>query len=184
MRIGYARVSTADQNHDLQLDALRAAGCERIVEETASGAKADRPELVALLKHMREGDVLLVWRLDRLSRSLKQLVETVEQLRARNIGFKCLTHDIDTTTASGNLVFGIFAALAQFERELISERTKAGLKAAAARGRKGGRRPKLSATLLAGARLRLAAGEEAASLARELKVSRSTLWRALRSGDK
>ncbi|MDZ4790804.1 MAG: recombinase family protein [Hyphomicrobiales bacterium] len=180
VKIGYARVSTADQSHDLQLDAMKAAGCGRIVEETASGARADRPELSALLTHMRAGDTLVVWKLDRMSRSLKQLVGKVENLAARDIGFQCLSHDIDTTSASGKLVFGIFPALAEFERELISERTKAGLKVAAARGRKGGRRRKLSATVLAGVRARLAAGEDVARVARDLAVARSTLWRALK----
>ena len=183
MKIGYARVSTLDQNHALQLDALRQAGCERIVEETASGGDVERPQLKSLLELLRAGDVLVVWKLDRLSRSLKHLVEVVEQLRQREVGFKCLTHDIDTTTASGKLVFGIFAALAEFERELISERTRAGLKAARARGRMGGRRSKLSSIMVEGVRARLAGAEgkgEVAALAKELGVSRATLWRALR----
>ena len=176
VKIGYARVSTADQVHALQLDALRQAGCERIIEETASGGDADRPHLRSLLELLRAGDVLVVWKLDRLSRSLKHLVEIVEQLRRRDIGFKCLTHDIDTTTASGKLVFGIFAALAEFERELISERTRAGLKAARARGRMGGRRPKLSAIEVAGVRARLDAAEgkgEVAALAKDCRGDRS-----------
>ena len=185
VKIGYARISTLDQNHALQLDALRQAGCERIVEETASGGDIERPQLKSLLELLRAGDVLVVWKLDRLSRSLKHLVEVVEQLRQREVGFKCLTHDIDTTTASGKLVFGIFAALAEFERELISERTRAGLKAARARGRMGGRRPKLSSIMVQGVRARLAGAEgkgEVAALAKELGVSRATLWRALRRG--
>lgn len=129
----------------------------------------------------------MVWKLERLSRSLKHLVEIVEQLRRRDVGFKCLTHDIDNTTASGKLVFGIFAALAEFERELISERTRAGLKAARARGRMGGRRPKLNTIEIAGVRARLAVAQgkgEVAALAKELGVSRTTVWRALKRGDR
>ena len=139
MLIGYARVSTQDQNPQLQLDALQAAGCERIFVEKASGAQRDRPELIAALDFMREGDSLVVWKLDRLARSLKQLIETVEGLEARKIGFRSLTEAIDTTSAGGKLVFHIFAALAEFERGIIRERTRAGLDAARVRGKVGGR---------------------------------------------
>ena len=139
MLIGYARVSTRDQTPALQLDALEAAGCERIFEETASGAHRDRPQLAAALDWMREGDALAVWRLDRLARSVRQLIDTVENLDARGIGFRSLTEAIDTTTAGGRLVFHIFGALAEFERNLISERTRAGLDAARARGQSAGR---------------------------------------------
>src|SRR5208283_3754073 len=139
MLIGYARVSTIDQHLELQTDALLAAGCERIFSDTASGAKTDRPGLTEALKHCRHGDTLVVWKLDRLGRSLPHLVETVCDLVARNVGFKSLQENIDTTTSGGKLIFHIFASLAEFERDLIRERTRAGLSAARARGRKGGR---------------------------------------------
>ena len=152
--------------------------------DKASGKRDDRPGLDACLKALREGDTLLIWKLDRLGRSLRHLVATVQELVDRRIGFRVLTGqgaNIDTSTPSGKLVFGIFAALAEFERELIVERTKAGLAAAKARGRKGGRRPKLSPTTLAGAKARLIADPflDKAELAKELGVHRSTLWRAL-----
>lgn len=139
MLIGYARVSTIDQNLTLQLDALKKAGCEKIFKDTASGGKVDRPGLQAALEFAREGDTVLVWRLDRLGRSLKHLIEMVTQLNERGIGFRSLQEAIDTTTSGGKLVFQIFGALAEFERNLIQERTKAGLEAARARGRLGGR---------------------------------------------
>ena len=140
--VGYARVSTLDQNPRLQLDALKAAGCKKVFVEKASGAKQDRAQLQAALDYMRPGDTLVVWKLDRLARSM-QLIATIEELKEREIGFRSLTEAIDTTTAAGELFFHIFGALAQFERSIIRERTNAGLKAALARGRKGGRRPKL-----------------------------------------
>lgn len=143
--IGYARVSTLDQRPELQLDALKAAGCTKVFVEKASGAKADRPQLQAALDYMRPGDTLVVWKLDRLARSMKQLIDVVGGLRDRDMGFRSLTEAIDTTTAAGELFFHIFGALAQFERSIIRERTNAGLKAALARGRKGGRRPTVKA---------------------------------------
>ena len=139
MLIGYARVSTRDQKPHLQLDALNEAGCERIFEETASGAKRERPELRAALDFMRAGDTLVIWKLDRLARSTRQLLETVESLARRGIGLKALTQDIDTTTVGGRLIFTVFGAIAEFEREMIRESTRAGLDAARSRGRKGGR---------------------------------------------
>lgn len=139
MLIGYARVSTLDQRLDLQQDALRAAGCERIFTDTASGAKTARPGLAAALDACREGDILVVWKLDRLGRSLPHLVETVQTLATRKVGFRSLHEQLDTTTSGGKLIFHLFAALAEFERDLIRERTTAGLTAARARGRKGGR---------------------------------------------
>lgn len=141
MLVGYARVSTTDQNLDLQQDALSAAGCERIFTDTASGATAERPGLADALQYCREGDTLIVWRLDRLGRSLSHLVETVRSLAERGIGFKSLQENIDTVSTGGKLIFHIFASLAEFERDLIRDRTKAGLSAARARGRKGGRPP-------------------------------------------
>lgn len=141
--VGYARVSTLDQNPQLQLDALRVAGCRKLFVEKASGAKEDRPQLRAALDYMRAGDTLVVWKLDRLARSVKQLIEVVDTLKEQEIGFRSLTEAIDTTTAAGELFFHIFGALAQFERSIIRERTNAGLKAALARGRKGGRRTRV-----------------------------------------
>lgn len=143
MRIGYARVSTQDQNSGLQIDALKAAGCEQLFQEKASGKDRVRPELETCLKVLRAGDSLVVWRLDRLGRSLKDLVEIVTALEGRGVGFVSLTESIDTVSAGGKLVFHLFAALAEFERNLIRERTVAGLVAARARGRKGGRKVKL-----------------------------------------
>jgi len=139
MLIGYARVSTTDQRLNLQTDALHAADCERLFTDTVSGAKVDRPGLAAALSTCRPGDTLVVWKLDRLGRSLPHLVETVRDLVARGVGFKSLQESIDTTTSGGKLIFHIFASLAEFERDLIRERTNAGLSAARARGRNGGR---------------------------------------------
>lgn len=143
-RIGYARVSTDDQNLDLQRDALKITGCTPIYEETASGKSAGRPELDHCLKALRPGDVLVVWRLDRLGRSLPDLVRIVSKLEQRGIGIESLTEKIETGSAAGKLVFHVFAALAEFERNVIRERTQAGLSAARARGRVGGRKPSLN----------------------------------------
>src|SRR3954447_11471756 len=145
MRIGYARVSTQEQNLDLQRDALQRAGCERIIEDTASGGKATRTGLAQALALLRQGDVLAVWRLDRLGRTLKHLIELMGDLERQGIGFQSVTEAIDTTTANGKLFFHLFGALAEFERNLIRERTQAGLQAARARGRKGGRTKALDA---------------------------------------
>ena len=139
MLIGYARVSTHEQDLSLQLDELKRAGCEKIFEDKASGAKTDRPGLQEALEYVRTGDNLLVWRLDRLGRSLIHLIKTVSQLEEQGIGFRSLQESIDTTSSGGRLVFQIFGALAEFERNLIRERTLAGLSAARARGRTGGR---------------------------------------------
>lgn len=144
MRIGYARVSTQDQKPELQLDALSAADCEQVFQEKVSGRVRERPELEACLRTLRKGDTLVVWRLDRLGRSLKDLVEIIHGLEARGIAFRSLTESIDTSSAGGRLVFHVFGALAEFEHNLIRDRTVAGLAAARARGRLGGRRPKLS----------------------------------------
>jgi DNA invertase Pin-like site-specific DNA recombinase len=142
MLIGYARVSTQEQTLDLQTDALERAGCEKIFTDTQSGAKAERPGLQAAMDHLRKGDTLVVWRLDRLGRTLKHLIVTITELSDNGIGFRSLQENIDTTTSGGKLIFHIFGALAEFEREVIRERTAAGLQAARARGRLGGR-PKL-----------------------------------------
>ena len=185
MLVGYARVSTADQKPELQLDALRQVGCERIFVEKASGAQRDRPELRAALDYMRDGagDVLVVWKLDRLARSLKQLIETVEDLDRRKVGFRSLTEAIDTTSAGGRLTFHIFGAMAEFERSIIRERTRAGLDAARARGRHGGRPPALSKKDIAAARAMLADPEiTMEEVAARLKVATSTLYRHLPGG--
>ncbi len=180
MLIAYARVSTAEQTPDLQLDALRKAGCEEIFVEKASGALRERPELKAALRHARKGDTVVVWKLDRLARSLKQLIETVEDLDKRGVGFRSLTEAIDTTTSGGRLVFHIFAALAEFERGIIRERTVAGLKAARARGAKPGRKPALSAEDLAAAKAMLRDETIAVTeVARRLGVAPSTLYKHL-----
>ena len=139
MNIGYARVSTIDQNLDLQLDALKAAGCEQIFTDRITGTKFDRPELNELKKILRTGDTVVVWKLDRMGRGLRDLIKTMDALKEQGIGFKSLTEGIDTTTPTGNLVFQMFGALAEYERNLIVERTQAGLRAGRARGRIGGR---------------------------------------------
>ena len=143
MLIGYARVSTHDQNLDLQQDSLYAAGCEKIFVDELSGAKAARPGLQQAMDSLREGDVLMVWRLDRLGRSLRNLLELVEKLKERKVGFRSLQESMDTSTSGGNLIFQVFGALAEFERNIIRDRTNAGLAAARARGRTGGRPKKL-----------------------------------------
>lgn len=144
MIIGYARVSALEQNEALQTDALDRAGCERVFTDHASGAKAHRPELDHMLDTLRKGDTLVVWKLDRLGRSVQNLVDLMNLLQSRGVGFRSLTENMDTTTPGGILVFNVFAAMAQFERDLIRERTNAGLQAARARGRKGGRPSKLT----------------------------------------
>ena len=185
MLIGYARVSTQDQTPALQIDALKAAGCERIFMEKASGAQRDRPELMAALDYIRGDveDVLVVWKLDRLARSLIQLIETADLLQKRGVGLKSLTEAIDTTSAGGRLVFHMFGAMAEFERSIIRERTKAGLDAARARGRTGGRPPALSAKDISAAKALLSDPEITVNeVARRLKVSPSTLYRHLPGG--
>jgi len=183
MLVGYARVSTQDQKPELQLDALHEAGCEKVFTEKASGAQRDRPQLIAAMDYMRAGDTLVVWKLDRLARSLKQLIETVEELERRGIGFRSLTEAIDTTTAGGKLVFHIFAALAEFERSIIRERTKAGLEAARARGRTGGRPVALSEKDLIEAKALLRDPDiKVEQVAERLGVATSTLYRHLPGG--
>lgn len=183
MLVGYSRVSTQDQNPELQLDALNAAGCEKIFTEKMSGAKRDRPELIAALEYVRAGDTLVVWKMDRLARSLKQLIETIEDLEKREIGFRSLTEAIDTTTSSGKLVFHIFGALAEFERSIIRERTMAGLASARARGRLGGRPKRLSEEDLNVAKAMLSDSNiTVAQVAQRLGVAASTLYRYLPGG--
>ena len=182
--LGYARVSTTEQDPALQHDALAAAGCYRVFTDVASGAKADRPALGQLLDQLRPGDTLVVWRLDRLGRSLPDLIETVRGLEARGVGFRSLQESIDTTTPGGRLIFHIFGSLAEFERELIRERTLAGLAAARSRGRRGGR-----PTVMTPAKLRIAQRmrqadrpESYAAIAAALGLSTTTVHRHLASG--
>ncbi len=174
MKIGYARVSTDDQNLDLQRDALGRVGCERLYTDNISGTKADRPGLTAALDFAGPGDVLIVWRVDRLGRSLPDLVRLVGELDTKGIGFESLTEKIDATTAAGRLVFHVFAALAEFERNLIRERTHAGLAAARARGRKGGRRELDPEKQMAIARM---ADQPPAVVCKALGISRSTFYK-------
>ncbi len=183
MLIGYARVSTQEQDLSLQLDALQAAGCDKIFTEKASGAQRDRPQLQAALEYMRGQDTLVVWKLDRLARSLKQLIETVEGLGERGIGLRSLTESLDTTTSGGKLVFHLFAALAEFERSVIRERTRSGLQAARRRGRLGGRPPALASQDLVEAKALLRdPAITVAQVAKRLGVAPSTLYRHLPGG--
>jgi DNA invertase Pin-like site-specific DNA recombinase len=178
MLIGYARVSTADQTLDLQKDALTKAGCERIFTDTASGAKQERVGFDEALAYVRKGDTLVVWRLDRLGRSLPHLIETITGLENRGIGFKSITESIDTTTSGGKLVFHIFGALAEFERDIIKERTQAGLSAARARGRKGGRPKALTPQKAQQAKtLYNDKTNTIDEICRTLNISRATLYR-------
>lgn len=178
MLIGYERVSTDDQNLALQHDALQTAGCNKIFSDKMSGVKADRPGLQQALDYVRPGDTLVVWRLDRLGRSLKDLIALVEDLERRQIGFRSLQESIDTTTSGGKLIFHVFGALAEFERNLIRERTQAGLQAARARGRTGGRRQKLTPEQIAiGRSLAADPGRTVTSICEHLEISRPTFYR-------
>ena len=180
MKIGYARVSTEDQNPNLQTDALKAAGCERIyTDKGQSGGLRSRPQLDKCLASLQSGDVLTVWKLDRLGRSLPHLVGVLEGLQGRGVGFLSLTEAIDTGSAAGRLLGHVIAALADFERALIAERTRAGIQAAKRRGVKLGRKPALSPEQVAHARKLIAAGDSPADVARLLSVARSTLYKSL-----
>ncbi|SMF97928.1 Site-specific DNA recombinase [Methylomagnum ishizawai] len=180
MKIGYARVSTDDQNPDLQLTALKAAGCERVFTDKATGASAKRPQLTRCLAALAAGDTLTVWKLDRLGRSLGDLIALMDDLKAREVAFQSLTESIDTTTPTGRAMWQMVGILAELERSLIRERTQAGRAAAVARGVKMGRKPKLTAQQVAHARALLDQGELHDSIAKSLGVSRRTLYRALR----
>lgn len=182
-RIGYARVSTDDQNLDLQRDALCVSGVQLIYEEMASGKAAGRSELNHCLKALRAGDTLVVWRLDRLGRSLSDLVRIVAELEDKGIGFESITEKIETASAAGKLVFHVFAALAEFERSLIRERTQAGLAAARARGRSGGRKPKLDAQQIREIkRLMADPSIPVSQIAERYKVARTTLYKVAPCG--
>ena len=183
MLIGYARVSTHDQTLNLQQDALKKAKCTKIFTDTASGIKTERKGLEEALTYVRKGDTLVVWRLDRLGRSLPHLISTMTGLEDRGIGFKSLTENIDTTTSGGKLIFHIFGALAEFERNLIRERTQAGLSAARARGKRGGRPKALTARQLGIARDLYEKRHPIAEICHTLKISKATLYRSLKIGD-
>ena len=184
MKLGYARVSTQEQNLSLQLDALKNVGCDKIYQEKISGASADRPELKKLLELIREGDTLVIWKLDRLGRSLGHLIALVADLEQRQIGLLSLNDPVDTTTAQGRLIFRIFASLAEFEREVIRERTLAGLASARRRGQLLGRPKGLSKAAQQKARIAESLYKEAAysveQIARELSISKTTLYKYLR----
>ncbi|MCP4099684.1 MAG: recombinase family protein [Planctomycetaceae bacterium] len=181
MKIGYARVSTIDQNPNAQRDALKAAGCKKIVTEKISGVSLKRPKLEKLLRSLDAGDVLTVWRLDRVGRSLPHLLKVVADLKARDVGFQSLNETIDTTTANGELIFHLFASMAQFERSLIVERTQAGLVAAKKRGVRLGRPPALKTAQVNHARKLIESGERPSAVANTLGIDRSTLYRAMKT---
>lgn len=184
MKFGYARVSTHDQNLDFQADQLRQEGCDEILYEKASGIKAERPVLQNLIQTVRSGDVIVIWKLDRLGRSLRHLVDLVNTLMEKGVGLKSLQDPIDTTTAQGRLIFNIFASLAEFERDLISERTLAGLNAARARGRKGGRPKGLNDSAekkaIAAEALYIKGDLSVNEISDNLGISKVTLYRYLR----
>lgn len=178
--IGYARASTTDQNPQLQLDALADAGATRVfTDQGVSGAKVDRPQLVACLDHLREGDVLTVWKLDRLGRNTQHILQTVDELAARGVGFRSITEGLHTDGPMGKAMLTIMAAFAQLERDTMIERTRAGLAVAAANNRRGGRRPKLDDTQSARARELRNKGMTAAEVGKVLGVSRATVYRYL-----
>ncbi|MEZ4682106.1 MAG: recombinase family protein [Caldilineaceae bacterium] len=183
MLVGYARVSTQDQDPALQLDALRQAGCDKLFTEKASGAQRDRPALKAALDYLRSDDTLVVWKLDRLARSLRQLIDTIDALHERSIGLRSLTEAIDTTTPGGKLIFHIFGALSEFERSIIRERTQAGLASARARGKLGGRPPAWGAEDIIAAKALLRDPEITVNqAAKRLGVSPATLYRHIPGG--
>jgi DNA invertase Pin-like site-specific DNA recombinase len=183
MLIGYARVSDASQNHDLQIDALRVAGCERIFIETASGTRTDRPELAKLLEQARPGDQICIWRLDRLARSLRHLIDIADDLSRRGIALQSLTESIDTASVSGRFLFHVLASLGQMEVEIVRSRTRAGLQAAAARGRRGGRPPVLDQAKIHAAKVMWASGTMTATeIAQQVGCAPSTLYRHLPGG--
>lgn len=188
MYIGYARVSTQEQTLDLQQDALDNIGCHKIFTDTISGATAERPGLTEALHYVRAGDTLVVWRLDRLGRSLKHLIDTITDLNNRSIGFKSITENIDTTTSGGKLIFHIFGALAEFERDIIRERTKAGLAAARARGRLGGRPKARTLNTLKKVAIAQALYNDKTNsiddICNTLHISRATLYRYIDTGNK
>lgn len=187
MKIGYARVSTLDQNLDLQIDALKAAGCEKIFEEKVSGSSKERPALTALFAQLRSGDTLVVWKLDRLARSLKDLIDLFNEMSSLEVNFLSLQDSINTSTATGRFTFNIFAALSEFEREIIKERTLAGLKAASDRGRKGGRPKGYSKETLATIKLVKTLAQDGkwsvAEIMQKANISKATYYRYLNTSN-
>lgn len=184
MLIGYARVSGDDQNLDLQIDALKKAGCEKICTDRMTGATKERPGLTEAFKFLRAGDTLVVWKLDRLGRSVKGLVELASSLQTQGVQFRSLTDGIDTGSAAGRFFFHVMAALAEMERDLIRERTNAGLQAARARGRLGGRKPKMDESKVSSAKRLLDSGMSSVEVAKNLGVSRATLYRRIQEAKK
>ncbi|NET35910.1 MAG: recombinase family protein [Cyanothece sp. SIO1E1] len=184
MKIGYARLSTKEQNLSLQMDALNREGCKRIFQEKISGAKADRPELRKMIDQLREGDVIVTWKLDRLGRSIRDLINLINEIQDKGAGLKSLNDSIDTTTPQGKLTFHLFASLAEFERDIIRERTKAGLEAARARGRKGGRPKGLSKEAqdkaMVAETLYMQGEMSVTEICKHLNIARSTLYKYLR----
>lgn len=181
MLIGYVRVSTSDQNLDLQLDALKQIGCDKIYKDIASGAKADRVGLAEVLKYIRKGDTLVVWRLDRLGRSLRHLIDTINQINDQGSYFRSIQESIDTSTSGGKLIFHIFGALAEFERDIIRDRTNAGLEAARKRGRFGGRPKKMDKKKIALAKTLMADKSNSINdICEILHISKATLYRCLK----
>jgi DNA invertase Pin-like site-specific DNA recombinase len=185
MLIGYARVSSTEQTFDLQRDAFKKAGCDKIFADKVSGTKAERKGLTEALSHLREGDTLVVWRLDRLGRSLRHLIDTVTELHDRGVGFKSLQENIDTTTSGGKLVFHIFGALAEFEREIIKERTRAGLASARSRGKVGGR-PKALTPKEVQMLNNMAADKSltVSDICKTLGIGRTTFYRYVKAGER
>jgi DNA invertase Pin-like site-specific DNA recombinase len=185
MLIGYARISTTDQTLDLQRDALEKAGCDQIFTDKVSGTKAERKGLTEALSHLRAGDTLVVWRLDRLGRSLRHLIDTITKLHERGVGFKSLQENIDTTTSGGKLVFHIFGALAEFEREIIRERTQAGLESARSRGKVGGR-PKALTPKEVQMLNNMAADKSltVSDICKTLGIGRTTFYRYVKAGER
>lgn len=184
MRIGYARVSTQDQNPALQVEALEAGGCTRIFQDQMSGARVDRPGLIEAMSHLREGDTFVVWKLDRLGRGVKGLVDLVAELEKRGVHFQSLTDQIDTSTPAGRFFFHVMASLAQMERELLIERTRAGLEAARRQGKVGGRKRLMTDSKIASARKLMQSGIAPSEVARNLGVSIPTLYRWVPAGER
>ncbi|KDR96820.1 Site-specific DNA recombinase [Peptoclostridium litorale DSM 5388] len=185
MKIGYARVSTREQNLDLQMDALKSSGCEKIFTDKVSGAKKERPGLKQVLEYARKGDIVVVWKLDRAGRSLKHLIEIVNGLNNKGVGFISLKESLDTTSSTGKLMFHIFASLAEFERDIIRERTLAGLSSARARGRVGGRPPVMDTNKIAMAKSMMADKSiSVKDICKALSVSKSTLYKYLNENKK